>query len=134
MLKQRSLLGFIGLSIITLGIYGLVFVYKMTKDINTLTANNSPETSPGLAVVLYMFTCGIYPLIWYYQQGQKLYDAGTTMGVQVNEKGSSYLLWIILGSFLFGLGPIIALYKFLKNYNNLALIFNNKVVTGARAI
>lgn len=133
MLKQRSFWGYIGLCIITLGIYGLVFVFKMTKDINTMTASESPETSPGLALVLYMFTCGIYPLIWYYQQGQKLYDTGMAKGVAVREKGSSYLLWIILGSFLIGLGPLIAIAKFIKNYNNLVVVFNNKVITGANA-
>ncbi|WP_051571582.1 DUF4234 domain-containing protein [Ruminiclostridium cellobioparum] len=133
MLKQRSFWGYIGLCIITFGIYGLVFVYKMTSDINTLTAAESAETSPGLALVLYMFTGGIYPLIWYYQQGQKLYDSGMAKGVAVKEKGSSYLLWIILGAFLIGLGPLIALAKFIKNYNSLVLIYNNKVVTGANA-
>jgi len=132
MLKQRSFWGYIGLCIITLGIYGLFFVYNMTKDINKVTASDSPETSPGLALVLYMFTMGIYPLIWYYTQGQKMFNTGISKGVPVNEKGSSYLLWIILGSLLFGLGPLIALYKFIKNYNNLALVYNNKVVTGAR--
>lgn len=132
MLKQRSIWGYIGLCIITFGIYGLVFVYKMTKDINALTASDSPETSPGLAVVLFLFTMGIYPLIWYYTQGQKMYNAGASKGVPISDKGSTYLLWIILGSLLFGLGTLIAIAKFIKNYNNLVLVYNNKVITGAR--
>ncbi len=131
MLKQRSFWGYVGLCIITLGIYGWVFVYKMTTDINTITSSDSQETNPGLAVVLYMFTMGIYPLIWYYTQGEKMYNTGMRMGVQVKERGSSYLLWIILGAFLFGLGPLIALAKFIKNYNNLAVVYNNKVITTA---
>ncbi len=131
MLKQRSFWGYVGLCIITLGIYGWVYVYKMTTDINTITSSDSQETNPGLAVVLYMFTMGIYPLIWYYTQGEKMYNTGMRMGVQVKERGSSYLLWIILGAFLFGLGPLIALAKFIKNYNNLAVVYNNKVITTA---
>jgi len=102
----------------------------MTKDINSISASDSPETSPGLAVVLYMFTCGIYPLIWYYTQGQKLYTLGQSKGVSVTDTGSTYLLWILLGAFLFGLGPLIAVAKFIKNYNSLAIVYNNRVVTG----
>lgn len=133
MLKQRSFWGYIGLCLITFGIYGLVFVYKMTSDINTITGDEAPETSPGLALVLYMFTCGIYPLIWYYQQGQKLYNSGMAKGVAVKETGGTYLLWIIPGALLFGLGPLIALAKFIKNYNNMVVVFNNRVINKANA-
>jgi len=48
-------------------------------------------------------------------------NAGITKGVQVNEGGLTYILWSFL---LPGIGGLVAIAKFLKNYNNLVTVSN----------
>ena len=132
MLKQRSFWGWFFLTILTCGIYGLYWVYITTKSVNQLAQGDNRDFSPVLAVVLYIVTCGIYPIIWYYTQGERLKDTGTRMGVQVQDSGVTYLLWILVGSLLCGLGPLIATAKFLKNYNNLVIAYNARVANGGQ--
>ena len=57
------------------------------------------------------------------------YRALSAVGA-VQESGVTYLLWILVGSLLFGLGPLIATYKFIKNYNNLVVAYNARVAGG----
>ena len=130
MLKQRTFWGWFFLTIITFGIYGLYWVYVTTQSINQLARGDNRDFSPALAVVLYIVTCGIYPIIWYYTQGERLKDSGTRMGVQVTDSGLTYLLWSLVGALLCGLGPLIATYKFIKNYNNLVVAYNARVANG----
>ena len=98
MLKQRSFWGWFFLTIITCGIYGLYWVYVTTKSVNQLAQGDNRDFNPALALVLYIVTCGIYPIIWYYTQGERLKDTGTRMGVQVQESGVTYLLWMLVGA------------------------------------
>lgn len=126
MLKQRSFLGLIGLSMITFGIYGIVWYYLMTRDINAVVGDDGKIVSPGLAVVLTMVTCGIYPIIWIYINGNRMKTAGDIKGANIRETGVSYLLWYFVGALII-VGPIVALVKFLKNYNTLVVLYNCKL-------
>lgn len=73
MIKQRSLLKFILLGIITLGIYDIVFLYGWTKDNNTLCKGVGKDSPNYIAVLLLsMITCGIYGLYWYFKMGDRL--------------------------------------------------------------
>lgn len=126
MLKTRSFWGYIGLTIITLGIYGLYWVYAMTRDINEITKADNKSTSPGLALLLWLITCGIYPIFWLYILGDRMQQSGVRMGVQVKDSGGTYILWYLLGAFIV-VGPFVAIYKLIKNYNNLAVVYNSKL-------
>ena len=126
MVNQRSFLGFLGLSIITFGIYGIVWFYVMTRDINSVVGEDGKKTDPGIATLLAFITCGIYPLIWFYMQGDRMKAAGDAKGANISDTGTIYLLWILLGSFIL-IGPIVAYVKFLKNYNTLVVLHNAKL-------
>lgn len=130
MLKQRSILGYIGLNLITLGFYSIYWVYAMTRDMNQL-CEDGQETSPLVAVILTVVTFGIYSYVWYFQFGNRMQNRGLVQGVQIKESGITYILWMTIGIFLLGLGPIIGMYKFLKNYSNLVTIYNHKLVKNA---
>ena len=58
------------LTIVTCGIYGLYWIYKLNDEINEMAQD---ESAPGGAMVLILFivTCGIYGLYWLYRMGQK---------------------------------------------------------------
>lgn len=71
---QRRMWKFLLFGILTLGIYQLVFLYKMNNDINTACNPVQDEdefTSPNyiIVILLSIITLGIYTFFWYYKQG-----------------------------------------------------------------
>jgi hypothetical protein len=52
MIKKRSLVGVILLSIITLGIYGLYWIHKLAKDVNAICAGDGKKTGGLLKCLL----------------------------------------------------------------------------------
>lgn len=127
---ERRLWKYIVFGILTLGIYDIYFMWTMINDMNTACEyREAGNRSPHYLVVglLTIFTFGIYNYIWYYQQGNRLKNVGENYGLHIDEKGSTYLMWIIFGILLFGLGPIIALYFFVCNVNRVGAAYNELV-------
>jgi hypothetical protein len=114
------------LSIITLGIYGLYFIYKLAKDMNTICEGDGKKTR-GLLFVIFigLITFGIYNLFWLYALGDRMQDNGARYGLTIKESGTAILLWDILGSFII-IGPFIALHIIIKNINALGAAYNSK--------
>jgi len=127
MVQQRSLLAFILLSLITCGIYGIVFWYQWVEDTNRMFAGDGQE-SPNYFVVLLLsiITCGIYSFYWYYKMGNRLQNNGPRYGVAITENGTSVLLWMLLGSLLCGIGSLIAVNIIIKNTNVFATLYNRQ--------
>ena len=94
--NRREIAISIILSLVTCGIYGLIWLAGLNDDINSLSGENG-ATSGGMVVLLSIVTCGIYLLYWYYTAGKRL---KTVTG----ETGSDEILYLVLG--LFGLGII----------------------------
>lgn len=117
------------LSCITFGIYGIYVWVCYAKDMNILCKGDGKE-SPGYAKVLLLgiITCGVYSVYWFYMQEKRLYEAAPGYGVIVKEKGSTVLLWMTVGSLLFGIGPFIGMYILLKNRNMLAEQYNRGII------
>jgi hypothetical protein len=131
MIKKRGLLGLILLSIITLGIYGLYWIYKLAKDVNSICEGDGKKTGGLLKFILLgIITFGIYDLVWLYMLGDRLQDNAPRYGLAFKESGGAVLLWYILGAFII-VGPFIALYIIIKNTNSLAEEYNKKNVTTA---
>ena len=63
---DRSLVMYILLSIITCGIYGYYFIYKLAVDVNEMCKSDGDST-PGLLafILLSLITCGLYAYYWY---------------------------------------------------------------------
>ena len=127
MINKRGLVSLILLSIITLGIYGLYWIYKLAKDVNIICAGDGKKTGGLLKYLLLGFiTFGIYDLIWIYMLGDRLQDNGPKYNLTIKENGGTILLWFILGSFII-VGPFIALHIIIKNTNALADEYNKKM-------
>ena len=99
MVKQKSIALCIILTIVTCGIYGIIWFITLTDDTNA--AVGKPGTSGGMAFLLTLVTCGIYSLYWAYKQGEKLDEAKQAKGLA---GGSSGILYLLLS--IFGLGII----------------------------
>ena len=83
------------LSIVTCGIYGIYWYYKIVCDVNTVTGDNT--TSGGTVVLLTIITCGIYGIYWSYKTGQKLYETGERYGINISDNSIIYLVLALCG-------------------------------------
>ncbi len=125
MIKQRSFIAMILLTIITCGIYGIVFWYNYTDDLNTVCNGDGKQTRNFLiTILLSIITCGIYYWIWVYGVGNRLSANAPRYGSRFSEDGTTVLLWLIIGSLLCGFGTLYAEYILVKNMNILAEQYN----------
>ena len=122
---DRGLASYIILSIITCGIYGYYFIYKMAHDVN-IACDGDGENTSGLEafILLSMITCGIYAWYWYYKLGNRLANNAGRYGLGIQENGTTVLMWCIFGTLICGIGPFIAMYILIKNSNMICNAYN----------
>ena len=84
------------LSLLTCGIYGLVWFVKLTNDSNSIAEQNK-TASGGMAILLTMLTCGLYSFYWVYKLGKKIHEGGTRYGVPVEDRSTLYIILTVLG-------------------------------------
>lgn len=122
---DRGLLSFILLTIITCGIYGFYFIYKMAADVNIACEGDGEETSGIVAyILLSIITCNIYQFVWSYKLGNRLASNANRYELSFQENGTSVLLWMSFGSLLCGIGPLIAFNILIKNTNQICNAYN----------
>lgn len=103
MVKEKSIAVCIILSLVTCGIYDLIWIIALADDINTAsldTENNEKKTSGGLVLLFSILTCGIYYLYWLYKSGDRLDIVRESFNRSIGNLG---ILYLILGLFGFGL-------------------------------
>lgn len=97
MIERRNIALCIILSIVTCGIYGLIWFVWLNDDVNKV-AEEPNATTGGIALLLTIVTCGIYGLYWAYKQGEKLDAAAVKRGAPVgSSKSIVYLLLSLFG-------------------------------------
>ena len=96
---KRSVGMSIFLSIITCGIYGYYWLYKLLSSHYRL--NNQPNNA-GMDIVLYIVTCGIYGIYLGYKMGKLESTSHYVMGFPPRDDSILYLilnlfgLWIVV--------------------------------------
>lgn len=73
MVRNRSIVGAILLSIITCGFYTIYWMYKIFDESRYISGDQ--EGSAGLDLVLTFITCGIYGFFAVYKASKRLYQA-----------------------------------------------------------
>lgn len=122
---DRGLFSYIVLALITCGIYGYYFIYKMAADVNIACEGDGEQTAGLVAfVLLSIVTCGIYAWFWYYKLGNRLAANANRYGLSFQENGTTVLMWLIFGSFLCGIGPFVAMNILIKNTNKICNAYN----------
>lgn len=125
MIKRRSLLTLILLSLITCGIYGIIFWYNYADDMNRVCEGDGKDTKNYIIVLILSFiTFGIYYWIWLYGVGNRLAENGPRYGANITDNGSTVLLWMIVGSMLCGIGTFVGMHILIKNMNDLGERYN----------
>lgn len=67
--EKRSIPVSIILSIVTCGLYGLYWYYKLTNDTHQAVGRKT-TASGGRAILFTIITCGIYSIYWAYKMGE----------------------------------------------------------------
>lgn len=74
--------------------------------------------------LLSIVTCGFYNLWWMYKLGNRLQANAGRYGITIAENGTTILLWYLVGAFVCGIGPYVAMYFIITNTNKLATAYN----------
>ncbi len=102
------------LSIVTCGIYALIWFFWIVNDLNT--ADPRPDDKdPATVLLLSIVTCGIFGIIWLYNAGQKVDNIRQRNGEAPSGSSTTYLVLS-----LFGLG-IIVYYLIQTELNKVAI-------------
>ncbi len=101
------------LSIVTCGIYLLVYYYKKSERIKTLFSYHSAETLMNFFLVMFVIapaTCGIFNYVWQHKFSRMVGDELKFRNIDYNFGAKDFWLWNILGMLIL-VGPFIYLYK-----------------------
>ena len=124
MIQQRNFWMYLLLNLVTCGFYSWYFFYTTTRDINTMVGDDGRNTEPTTVLLFTLVTCGFYSYYWYYDQGNRIKALADRNNIPCNENGTSYLMWILLGTLICGIGSYIGIYLFIKNLNELISAYN----------
>ena len=109
MIYQRNIVTCIILSIVTCGIYGLIWLYSLLTDLYRI---NGMQPKAGVDIILGFVTCGIYFLYLYYKMGEMESQAHRKYNLPPKDNSVIYL---VLGIFT---GSLAALAIIQDNLNN----------------
>lgn len=98
--RIRSIPTLIVLSILTCGLYPLVWYYEISAELQD--ALGKQDTSPGVEVLLIFLTCGLYTVYWWYKYGRMAAELQAMHGVPVHDNAvmlcvlsavATFVLW-----------------------------------------
>ena len=95
MVQKRDIAVCIILTIITCGIYGLVWFCNITNDVAYVSDEH--DMNGGTSLLLTIVTCGIYSIYWNYMMGKKLYRAKLKTSERADDNSILYLILSIFG-------------------------------------
>lgn len=99
-MEKRSVPIFVVLSIVTCGVFYLIWLAMIADDIKELS-DDKEAMSGGMVLLLSIVTCGIYTLVWYYQAGKYIAKLRAMRNMPVNS--NMEIVYLLLGFFGFGI-------------------------------
>lgn len=114
-IKPRSIAACIILTILTCGLYSIIWFSNLNDEANYLSDEQNP-TSGGVAFILVLITCGIYYFYWSYKQGERIDRARALRDLPPKKNGALYLILL----FVPYVGGAISLSLMQNEINNLA--------------
>ena len=125
---NKGLLKYILLSILTLGIYGLVVMSSVSSDINVVASRYDGKKTMHfclLAFIVGPITLGIAYIVWYHRISDRIGNELRRRGVAYNFSAADYWLWCVLGSIII-IGPLVYMHKLFKATNLVCADYNTK--------
>jgi len=126
MKTNRGMIKTILLSIITFGIYGIVFYSNISTDINIIATRYDGKKTMHYCLLFFLvapITCGIAAIVWSHRICARIGNELRRRGIAYSFGAGSFWGWNIFGS-LIGVGPFIFLHKLCKSMNLLCADYN----------
>ena len=124
---NRGFWKFFFLTLITLGIYGLVVMYHISEEINLVAAKDGKKTMNYLLLTFLLtpLTLGIADLVWYTRLSRRIGDELARRGIGYKFGAGTFWGWDIFGALIL-VGPCIYTAKLMKAMNLLNESYNSK--------
>ncbi len=124
---NRSIWKLLILSVLTLGIYSIIFFVPLSFDLNKAAPKEDRTKTMNYltAYILSFFTFSIVLDIWLYQVTVHIEEGLARYGIDYKFGRRDFWIWGILGSFIV-IGPIINLHKLCKAMNLICKAYNEK--------
>lgn len=123
---NRGLLKFILLSIITLGIYGLVVMSSVGEDLNLIASRYDGKKTMHFCLLAFLIsplTLGVGTLVWYHKMSDRINSELRRRNINYSFGSGTFWGWCILGSLII-IGPIIYMAKLFQAMNMLSESYN----------
>lgn len=125
---NKSLAKFIFLSIITLGIYGLVVMSSVSNDINIVATRYDGKKTMHYCLLFFLIapiTLGIAYIVWFHKISNRIGNELRRRNIVYSFSCADYWLWNVIGS-LIAIGPFIYYHKLFKSINLICNDYNQK--------
>ena len=126
--ENRNLLEFFLLSCVTFGIYGIVVLSQISREINTVAAKYDGKETMHYCLAVFLFaplTFGLFYLVWFHMLTARISDELKRRSIDYEFGTKTFWLWGVLGAFIIA-GPFVYLDKLLNSMNLLAADYNAK--------
>lgn len=123
---NRSLVKYILLSIVTLGIYSIVFFSGVSSDINVAASRYDGKKTMHYALLFFIFfplTAGIALFVWMHKISNRIGAEANRRGLGVDFSATTFWLWYFLGSMII-VGPFIYMHKLSTVMNGISEHYN----------
>ncbi|MBQ4119253.1 MAG: prolipoprotein diacylglyceryl transferase [Clostridia bacterium] len=107
------------LFLVTFGIYGIVVMTSVSKDVNRLVTPNDNKRTMNYCLLFFLvgwLTLGIGYIIWYYRLTKRIANELTRRNIDYLFTKDDFWLWNVLGIMVL-IGPIIYLHKLFTAIN-----------------
>ena len=124
---DRSVLKLILFSLLTCGLYSVIYFIPFAYDLDDIAPKKDRTKTMNylLALLLAFITCSIVMYIWFYFITARVEEALSRYNVDYDFGTRDFWLWYILGSFIY-VGPLVYQYKLCKAMNLLCAAYNEK--------
>lgn len=124
---DRSLLKFILFSILTCGIYSIIFFSSISDDINRIATGRDGKRTTHYCLMTFILsplTCGIYAFYWWHTFSERIGEEARARGIYTDFSATTFWLWYVVGSLVCGLGPFVYVHMLCKTMNQLNTNYN----------
>ena len=125
---NKSLVKFILLSIITVGIYGIVVMSSVSNDINCAASRYDGKKTMHFCLLAFLIgpiTLGIGYIVWFHKISARIGNELARRGIDYKFSASTYWLWDVLGSCIV-VGPFVYYHKLFTACNRMIEDYNQR--------
>jgi len=123
---NKSLLKYILLSLLTCGIYSIVFFYSISENINAVAGRYDGKKTMNYALLFFLIaplTLGIGYIVWLHKLSARTGNELRRRDINYSFGAGTFWLWSVLGTLIF-VGPFVYLHKLCRSSNMLAEHYN----------